>query len=301
LNDNSVSVIIPSYNYKNFLPQAVESVAFQTYTDIELIIVDDASSDGSAELINELSEKYSPRFSSIRTIFNQTNEGAHAAINKGITNSSGKYITILNADDMYEKGRISLMLGSSGGASLIFSSVLCIDADGKRIDSDQARQFESIQKKLSGKRFTALAALGENLAISTGNMMFTRKLFDELGGFKNYKYVHDYDFFLRACLITEPSYIPETAYLYRLHGKNSFTKLAKEGVRENRMVWLDIYGRIKRGEVKNPLILKNPGFIDEFKDAAASEGKKKTQLWKLAGSPLSTAALGVLKKRYGVD
>ncbi len=294
-----ISVVIPSYNYARFLPQAVASVAFQTYEKIELVIVDDASTDGSAEVINALINENAARFSNIVKILRTENRGAHYTINEGIAAASGEHIAILNADDLFEPERFSLMLESMGNARMAFSAVRCINAEGKSADTDQARQFEAIQRHIDGVRFMAMAAVGENVAISTGNMLFEKTLFAELGGFKNYKYVHDYDFFLRACLETEPAFVRGTAYLYRLHGDNSFTKLAAEGLRENRMVWLDIYGRVKRGQVKNPLMLAGD-YKAEFAAAVAAAGRKKQLLWKLAGTPLANAGAAYLKRKYDV-
>ncbi len=294
-----ISVVIPSYNYARFLPQAVASVAFQTYQDIELVIVDDASSDGSAEVIRALAEEHAARFSNIVTILRTENKGAHYTINEGIAASRGELVTILNADDLVEPERFSVMTEAMGAARLAFSAVRCIDVQGNTAETEQARQFEAVQRHIEGKRFMALSALGENVAISTGNMLFERALFEQLGGFRNYKYVHDYDFFLRACLVTEPVFAADTAYLYRLHGENSFTKLAAEGLRENRMVWLDIYGRVKRREVQNPIMLADD-YKAEFAAAVAAAGAKKKALWTLAGTPLARAGVGYLKRKYNV-
>ncbi|MDL2237025.1 glycosyltransferase [Christensenellaceae bacterium OttesenSCG-928-K19] len=298
-----ISVVIPSYNYEHYLPQAVSSVVFQTHPNLELVIVDDASIDGSAAVIKSLEQQYAGRFSGgMQVLLKQRNEGAHAAINTGIRSAKGELIAILNADDLYESNRLELMAQAMGdSARFAFSAVRCIDEHWERLQTEQAQAFEAIQRKISGKRFVALSAMAENVAISTGNLLFEKKLFSELGGFKNYKYVHDYDFFLRACLLAEPIFVQDTAYLYRLHGQNSFTRLAEEGLRENRMVWLDVYRDIRKGRVQNPVILQNPDYIAEFYTAVCSEGEKKQKLWKLSLNPAIRAGVAVLKKRHHVE
>ncbi len=300
MEDCMISVVIPSYNYKRYLPQAVSSVAAQTYENLELVIVDDASKDGSAEEIKRLAKQYECRFSGgVKTIFHSENSGAHAAINEGIARASGRLVAILNADDLYERERFTLMAGKMGNARFAFSAVRCVGEDGARLATAQAQEFENIQRHLAGKRFTALSAVAENVAVSTGNLLFEKTLYTELGGFRNYKYVHDYDFFLRACLRAEPAFIGETAYLYRLHGENSFTRLQKEGLRENRMVWLDVYAMVKRGDVQNP-VMREGDYKREFYAAVCEAGKKKQTLWRMAGNPAVSAGLALLKKRYGV-
>ncbi len=301
MKDRLLSVVIPSYNYAGFLPQAVKSVAAQTYPEIELVIVDDCSQDDSCAVIRALEQRYRGAFSGgIRVILNDVNMGAHAAINRGIAEAQGEWAAVLNADDLYEKDRFAVMMKQAGGARFAFSAVRCIGAAGEPLLTEQALAFQAIQDQIAGKRSVALAAVAENITISTGNMVFEKKLFWELGGFQNYQYVHDYDFFLRACLVTEPVFVGGTAYLYRLHGNNSFTRLQKEGRVENRVVWLAFYAAVKQGRVQNEVILENPAYKKEFYAAVCREGNKKKTLWKWAGTPLARSGIRLLKKMQGL-
>ncbi|MEG2626093.1 MAG: glycosyltransferase [Christensenella sp.] len=298
-----ISVIIPSYNYERYIGRAIESVAAQSYRNIELVVIDDASSDTSYEKVCAIAGNplLRERFSgNICVRQNEYNLGAYETINAGIEAANGEYIAILNADDLYEVNRFSVMMSAMQKARSMwsFSRVRCIGADGARATTEQAQAFEHIQDKLSGKRFTAAAAVGENMGISTGNLLFSRQLFDGIGGFKNYQYVHDYDFFLRACLYDEPIFAEETAYLYRLHGENSFLSLHEEGVRENRVVWMEIYRMVQKGEVANQLMLQNPAYQQEFYDSVAAEGEKKAKLWRIAKNPFARMALKFYKARY---
>lgn len=301
--NQTVSVVIPSYNYEGYLEQAVRSVYAQTYLPIELIIVDDCSTDGSWPLIQELAAKpeYVRRFENIVIRKNEKNMGAHHTINDGAIHSTGRYIAVLNADDLYEPERFSIMMDHLNGARFAFSAVRCIDENGKRLENEQAAAFEAIQKKIDGVPFMALSAVAENVCISTGNLLFERDLFLELYGFKNYKYVHDYDFFLRACLAAEPVYVPQTAYLYRLHGENSFLSLKKEGLRENRMVWLDFYHAVQKGKVTNPVILAHDEYVRLFYGAVSAAGEKKQTLWKLSTNPMARGGLLFLKMRHKIN
>lgn len=298
-----ISVVIPSYNYEAYLGAAIRSVAAQTYQNLELVVIDDCSQDGSFALVCALKEEFGERFSSVVIRQNEQNMGAHDTINAGIEGATGEYLAILNADDLFEANRFSVMMDAmqSKNAMWGFSKVKCIGPDGAPLQTEQAKAFERIQDKLQGKRHTALSAVGENVGISTGNLLFSRMLYDGIGGFKNYKYVHDYDFFLRACLYDEPAYVSETAYLYRLHGENTFLTLREEGVRENRVVWLETYRAVQKGEVANRKMLENPAYIDEFRDAVYAEGKKKAMLWRLAKNPLARAGLKAFKAKYDME
>jgi teichuronic acid biosynthesis glycosyltransferase TuaG len=93
-----VSIIVPVYNAANYIEKTIEMVGAQTYKDWELILVDDCSKDGSAELIEKIIAKQGKR---IRLIRKSVNEGAAAARNSGIDASSGRYIAFLDADDVW--------------------------------------------------------------------------------------------------------------------------------------------------------------------------------------------------------
>ena len=108
MQDKLVSIITPVYNSEKYLSQTVESVLSQTYTDWEMLIVNDGSSDSSLEIANAYSAK-DPRIK----VFLQENKGSAAARNNGIRHAQGRYIALLDADDLWEpwflKQQLSLM------------------------------------------------------------------------------------------------------------------------------------------------------------------------------------------------
>ncbi len=91
-----ISIIMPVFNDEDYLQDAIESVYNQTISDIELICINDGSSDGSLEILNELSSKYD-----FINVFSQTNQGPGSARNRGLDNANGEYIAFLDADDFY--------------------------------------------------------------------------------------------------------------------------------------------------------------------------------------------------------
>ncbi len=96
------SIIIPNYNYRKFLPRAVESLAEQTYNRMELIIVDDGSSDDSREFIESLKGFYRDRFERFESLLLEENRGKLHALNRGIPLIHGEITIILDADDYLE-------------------------------------------------------------------------------------------------------------------------------------------------------------------------------------------------------
>ena len=97
-----VSVIIPLYNQKDFVGEAIESILNQTYSNVEIIVVNDGSTDEPSEVL----EKYKTYIK----LINQKNKGLAAARNTGIKHSSGEYIQLLDADDFLVKDKIKLQL-----------------------------------------------------------------------------------------------------------------------------------------------------------------------------------------------
>src|SRR5579864_4898833 len=91
-----VSVVLPSYNHRRFVSSAIRSVYRQTYRPIELIIIDDGSTDRSAETIREFLDTTLPPAGISVHFSTRKNRGAHATINEGIEKASGDYIAILN-------------------------------------------------------------------------------------------------------------------------------------------------------------------------------------------------------------
>ncbi len=116
-----VSIIVPVYNAVNYIEKTIDMVSGQTYKDWELILVDDASSDGSAALINEIIKKQKKR---IRLIRKGRNEGAAAARNTGIDASSGRYIAFLDADDVWKPEKLEKQIAfmEKTGAAFSFHS-----------------------------------------------------------------------------------------------------------------------------------------------------------------------------------
>src|SRR5207249_10243163 len=126
-----VSVVVPAYNHAPFLRKAISSVFAQTHSAIELIVVDDGSTDGSFELLTELTDEARCPVVLIR----QPNGGAPAALNRGLSIARGDYVAILNSDDAFTPTRIETLLAAirREGAMLAFSGVAFIGADGASV------------------------------------------------------------------------------------------------------------------------------------------------------------------------
>lgn len=262
-----VSIVIPSYNHARFIEAALLSVEAQTYENIEIIVVDDGSCDGSPAVI----EKAAARISRAVRIVRQGNRGAAAAINRGLKLAGGRYINILNSDDLFERERIEHFVERLEGsdARLAFSSIRCIDENGSEVgeSNEIAGRFYRKQAEMTRYPSVGFALLDSNVAISSGNIFAAREVFEALHGFRPFLYCHDWDFLLRALCLTEPLYIETPSYYYRLHGENAFRKLAHRAEVESAGTLRRYFRSVRRGRLPNadaPSPWRWSGYFDQF-------------------------------------
>jgi len=122
-----VSIVVPVYNAENFLAESLDSITNQTYPNIEILVMDDASTDGSAEIIRSYGDK-------LTHIRNENNLGQFGNVNRGIKKTKGEFVCVYHADDIYkpkivEKEAQYLIQNQSAGA--VFCMDIFIDARGK--------------------------------------------------------------------------------------------------------------------------------------------------------------------------
>lgn len=226
-----ISVLVPSYNHAAYVGAALLSIQAQTFADLEVVIVDDASTDGSPTVIAQIVEsiEWRQRFPK-RTKFIawEKNQGAHAAINFAACRASGELLAILNSDDLYFPDRLRALAEIvDSGSEFVFSRSVFIEKKGKRIGEldPRVRHLWEAQNRIRYYPTVGLAFLRSNVALTTGNLIVTHGLFDELGGMFGLRYCHDWDFCLRAALRTEPGFCDVPLYAYRIHGANTYHSL----------------------------------------------------------------------------
>ena len=221
------SVVIPVYNHKPFVEEAVASAAGSELVT-EILLVDDMSSDGSAELIERFPRRFGPRIRILRDT-HRANKGAHQRLNQLCATAVSPWISILNSDDVCTPDRFALARemaarGCSfitGAATLIDDRGAVIGAKRGNLDPDYPLPAELESADLNAELNLLRVLCSENILLTTSNMIFTKDLFQKLDGFRDLRYCHDWDFALRACLIGRPgfSHLPLTCY--RIHPANT--------------------------------------------------------------------------------
>ncbi|MEW5766865.1 MAG: glycosyltransferase [bacterium] len=205
-----VSVIIPTYNYASFISQAVESVLAQTFQDLEIIVVDDGSTDNTRDVLK--------RFEGKIIYLYQENQGAPAARNKGIKVAQGEYIGLLDADDLWMPEKLEVqvpILDQNPEVGLIYANTYNIGALGERQPLGMANK-----KGLSGKIFPEL--LKGNF-IQSPSVLIRRDCFEKVGLFDEALgslAAQDWDMWLRITRVFKAVYVDQVLGKYRLHTEN---------------------------------------------------------------------------------
>ncbi|MEO0933959.1 MAG: glycosyltransferase [Cyanobacteria bacterium J06641_2] len=183
-----VTVVVPAYNVSKYIREALVSLEKQTFTDFEVLIVNDGSTDNTADIVQKFCERDS-RFK----LLQKSNGGLSSARNYGIRHAQGEYIALLDGDDFYHKDKLAThvaRLYSLDDVGLVYSASRTISDDGKLT-------FIT----LSGKPVhpnPLLALLCKNFVGHGSNPVFRRCLIEEVGGFnESLRSWEDVDLWLR--------------------------------------------------------------------------------------------------------
>ena len=299
-----VSVIIPSYNHAPYLRDAVESVLTQSYQNLELIVLDDGSKDASVEYLKSVTD---PRFS----FSSHENIGAHATINKGLSRARGEFFAVLNSDDMFAPSRLEKIIEEfreNPSCGLVCTWIDCINDKGKSLGVKQGwKSMAPWPVAHPHATFQATDDFLLNLVMSnfistTSNMVFRSSVYQKLGGMRNLRFAHDWDFALRVALSYPCKILEEALMKYRIHSSNTISSHRKHMLFE--IVWiyamhLPALGSRIFGEVPNPariqILLESINLqsndrllwaLQAFISHAAASGDPSPELQFLENTPL---------------
>ncbi|MEN9432701.1 MAG: hypothetical protein RLZZ422_290 [Pseudomonadota bacterium] len=228
-----VSVVIPAYNHAQWIGLAIQSVLEQTFQDWELIIIDDASTDATWEVIHTFTD---PR---MRVERHSTNQGAAHTLNQGLNQATGEYLAILNSDDTWHPERLEhfLALAQHQGAEFIASNArveYSQQSTEPKWQSEFLQWYQELQSELYTSRDFLTTLVKGNFLLTTSNFFFKREVWEYLKAFQDLRYVHDYEFVLRVCeagFLT--AYSPEILLAYRQHDSNTINEAPAQAVYEH--------------------------------------------------------------------
>lgn len=207
-----VSVIIPTYNALTYLPETVESVFKQTFSDWELLIIDDGSSDGTAAWAKQITDLR------VRLI-SQKNQGSSVARNTGITAAKGEYIALLDADDLWEPTKLEKQvhfLEQNPSIGLVDTWTILINQKGKSTG-------RIIVSSAEGDVWKQLVQF-KPVCCCDSTPLIRRSCFDNVGLFNpDLPYLEDLDMWIRLASVYEFAAIKEPLVRYRQHPQSKST------------------------------------------------------------------------------
>ncbi|MBD1828744.1 glycosyltransferase [Microcoleus vaginatus GB1-A2] len=211
-----VSVIIPAYNGDRYIAQAVESALSQTFTDLEIIVIDDASTDRTHQVLQ-------PYFDKIRYVY-QENRGVAAARNRGIQEAKGEVIAFLDQDDFFLPDKLAAQV-----ALFRQQPSLGIVNSGWRLVNEQGDAISDIKPWLYFPKLD-LETWIVHMPVLPSAMMFARQWLELAGGFNSeFDSVDDSDLVIRlAVLGCQAAWLPQVTVCYRQHDQNVSIKKAQK-------------------------------------------------------------------------
>lgn len=199
-----ITVVITCYNHGHYLAEAIHSVLKQNYKSVEIIVVDDGSTDNTKEV--------TAQFPTVRYVY-QSNQGLSAARNTGIDNSSGAYILFLDADDWLLADSLSI-----NHRFLENHPEVAFVSGGFEIVKEPSQQIIRMQSQVDRNHFCRLLEFNYISMIAT--VLFRRWVFDELRFDTGLKASEDYDVYLKVARKHPVLHHAELIAAYRFHDSN---------------------------------------------------------------------------------
>ncbi len=221
-----ISVIIPVYNAQKYLKKCLDSVLSQTYTNYEVILVNDGSTDSSGSICDEYVSKYDSF-----TVIHKTNGGASTARNEGIRRATGEYIFFLDSDDWIEECALEKLIKTANieGADLVFCEATAID-DEKNIELEGNYGYKKFYK--TGNPYQIMEEMMNNkeFHVAIWMLLVKRKIFTDNNLFFKEGIIYEdmiisYQFF---CLANRASHVREKLYFRRYRDNSVMTSKKTE-------------------------------------------------------------------------
>ncbi len=245
-----ISIITPCYNYGKFLPETLENILEQTYQNWECIIVNDGSTDNTEEVCLSY-VKIDERFKYIY----QDNKGLSGARNTALNHAQGKYVQLLDSDDLLEPNKLNLqvqLFEVNLNIDLIYSKITMFESDDANRTYTPFNLPNNIQP--SGKNEQIISALVTDNFFLPGCVIFRTELFKQVGNFDENLYgLEDWDYWARAALLGKEFYYDNSEGT-KLRSRNHQSNMSKV---YNKMLLSRIQARLNIIEITEKLRNQN--------------------------------------------
>ncbi|MBE6312314.1 MAG: glycosyltransferase family 2 protein [Bacteroidales bacterium] len=272
-----VSVIVPNYNHAPYLKRRIDSILNQTYQDFELILLDDCSTDNSAEVLNGYANN--PKVSHI--VINETNSGStFKQWDKGFALAKGEYIWVAESDDWCEKTLLENLvpaLDNNPNVVLAYCQSLLVSETGYISYATPSDQFMNIQK---GRDFVASQMFGDPVLVNAGMVVFRKAALDDIEEFyKTMKAGGDWMFWVNIALKGDVfSSAKGLNYCFRHLGTvTSKSERTGNDIKEGNLVYKFVFSQINptKEEIKAALKKRWLNYFIQRKNYESSQVRKE--------------------------
>jgi glycosyltransferase involved in cell wall biosynthesis len=201
----SVSVVIPTHDRRDLAMHAIRSVLRQRDVDLEVIVVDDGSRDGTGDVVRSLSDP------AVRVLRHNRPFGVATARNKGIEAARGEWIALLDDDDLWAPDKVKAQLEAArdAGRDWVYAGAVEIDEGGRYLGGDPPPSPDTLINVLTKRNL---------MPAGCSNVMVKSELMSRAGGFEpTLRHLADWDLWLRLARYGPPAYVPEPLVAYRVH------------------------------------------------------------------------------------
>lgn len=231
MDNKKVSIIVPCYNCGRYLAEGIESILNQTYKNIELIIIDDGSTDDSVEIANKYAKRGRLR------LIKQQHLGVSEARNRGINESSGEYIFFMDSDDTLHEKCIEILVNHAeeNEAELVVIRHL------NKFTNNTKKPELSQRKEIVNGHTAAIEMLSYKITIASAGRLYESSLIRGKVNFeKNIRYGEGFNFLIESMLLSKRVVITDQElYNYRVNSLTSVMSTIKPGMIEDSLFAID--------------------------------------------------------------
>lgn len=283
-----VSVVLPAFNGADLIREAIDSILTQTYTRLELIIVDDGSTDGTAAIADE----YARQDSRVRVI-HQENRKLPRALSEGMRQTRGEFLTWTSCDNRLKPHcleRLVADLSARPTCDMIYANIDIIDADGHLMRG--AWQYDAYQRPPGSGHVHLPARMAELNTVANNYVgsafLYRRRAAWLLGDYSPFRFLcEDYDYWMRlnALLTLRHATFTEPVYEYRFHGGSLTARWEELGMIRGRDR-LMVFDEFRRDFCLSPMLWVVDGDDAELVSALKKRVQQAGHIWHLGRFPL---------------
>ena len=278
-NKQLISIIIASYNHEVFVKQAVESVLNQSHQDIQVIVVDDGSTDKTPNVVKQIKDKR------LKIIELKENRRFHPR-NIGLKSAKGQYIAFQNSDDVWDKSKLEKQLEyleQHPKVGAVFTQVKLIDKNGNVLQNTWANNLFDTANKSRIEWLRRFLTKGNSLCISSA--LVRKDVLDRVGTFnESLVQLSDFDMWVRIAAVSEIYILADELTMMRIVKGKNFSAPSTQSINRASIELLQVLSRFSQEPIISQMGKIIPGKLKSFiPSKTIQQGRLIQKCWQIGG------------------